>query len=71
MRKASKKLEYGRAQEAFLMLDKIVSEIDNICALPREKRADLLMHYRGLLYERRSNYYTIMTTYKEVLNIED
>ena len=71
MRKASMKLEYGRAQEAFMILDQIISEIDSICASPREKRADLLMSYRGRLYNRRVNYYTKMTTYKEVLNIED
>lgn len=71
MRKASIKLECGRSQEAFTILDRIVSEIDSICASPREKRADLLMNYRGRLYDRRANYYTKMTTYKEVLKIED
>jgi hypothetical protein len=71
MRKASKRLEYGRAQEAFMILDRIITEIDSICAPPREKRADLLMHYRGTLYDRRAIYYGKMIFYKQELNIED
>lgn len=71
MRKASKKLEYGRAHEAFIQLDKIIAEIDSICASPRENRADLLMNYRGNLYSRRAYYYQEMILYKEELNIED
>ena len=50
MRKASKKLKYGRAQMAFTLLDQIIYEVDKICASPRDKRADLLMNYRGRLY---------------------
>lgn len=71
MRKASKKLKYGRAQMAFISLDKIISEIDNICASPRDKRADLLMNYRGRLYDLRSTYQLEMGILKEQLNIED
>lgn len=71
MRKASKKLEYGRAQMAFILLDKIIYEIDNICASPRDKRADLLMNYRGRLYDLRSTYQVEMGILKEQLNIED
>ena len=71
MRKASKKLAYGRAQTAFILLDKIISEIDCICASPREKRADLLMNYRGTLYDRRASCYGKMIFYKQELNIED
>ena len=71
MRKASKKLAYGRAQEGFILIDKIIGEIDSICASPREKRADLLMNYRGLLYERRANFYAEMVAYKQELNMED
>ena len=52
-------------------MDRIISEIDSICASPREKRPDLLMNYRGILYERRSKYYATMTAYRKVLNIED
>ena len=71
MRKASKKLAYGRVQAEFILTDKIISEIDCICASPREKRADLLMYYRGVLYNRRSIYYAKMTAYKQDLKIED
>ena len=71
MRKASKKLEYGRAQEAFMILDKIISEIDCIRASPREKRADLLMGYRGRLYDRRATIMERLIIYRKELNIED
>ena len=71
MRKASIKLECGRSHEAFIIIDRIISEIDSICASPRERRADLLMNYRGKLQDRRSAYYEKMIAYKEVLNIED
>ena len=71
MRKASKKLLYGRTQSEFILIDQIIHEIDSICASPREKRADLLMNYRGLLYDRRANYYKQMTIYKQELNIKD
>ena len=71
MRKATIKLEYGRAQEAFIIIDQIISEIDSICASPREKRADLLMNYRGRLYDRRATIIERINTYKKVLNIED
>ncbi len=71
MRKASTKLAYGRVQAKYVLIDKIISDIDNICASPREKRADLLMNYRGNLYNRRAYYYQEMTFYKQELNIED
>lgn len=66
MRKASKKLKYGRAQMAFIILDQIIYEIDNICASPRDKRADLLMNYRGRLYNLRSQYKLEMEIIKEL-----
>ena len=66
MRKASKKLEYGRAQMAFTLLDHIIYEIDKICASPRDKRADLLMNYRGRLYNLRSQYKLEMEIIKEL-----
>jgi hypothetical protein len=71
MRKASTKLAYGRVQAKYVLIDKIISDIDRICASPREKRADLLMNYRGKLYEVRSYYYGEMTFYKQELNIKD
>ena len=71
MRKASTKLAYGRVEAKFILIDKIIADIDSICASPREKRADLLMVYRGKLYERRSYYFEEMIFYKNELNIED
>ena len=66
MRKATKKLNYGRAQMAFTVLDQIIYEIDKICASPKDKRADLLMNYRGRLYNLRSQYKLEMEIIKEM-----
>ena len=66
MRKATKKLKYGRAQMAFTVLDQIIYEIDKICASPIDKRADLLMNYRGRLYNLRSQYKLEMEIIKEL-----
>lgn len=71
MRKYNKKLEYGRAQMAFVVLDQIIYEVDKICSSPRDKRADLLMDYRGRLYNLRSQYQLEMSIYKKDLNMED
>ena len=71
MRKASIKRDYAVARQNFIILDLIISEIDKICASPRDKRADLLMNYRGRLYSLRATYQTEMNVLKEVLNIED
>ena len=54
-----------------MILDRIISEIDSICASPREKRADLLMSYRGRLYDRRATIMEKIIIYKKDLNIED
>lgn len=69
MRKAGKKLQYGQAQMAFTLLDKIIYDIDGICASPKEERATLLMSYRGNLYRLRAQYRLEMDMYKEELNI--
>ena len=66
MCRASKKLKYGCAQMAFILLDQIIYEVDNICASPRDKRADLLMNYRGRLYNLRSQYKLEMEIIKEL-----
>lgn len=70
MRKASRKLEYAKALTSFIILDQIIGEIDKICASPREKWADLLMNYRGRLYDLRSTYAIEKQILAEELNIE-
>ena len=71
MRKASLKREYAVANRSFAILDVIIEEIDSICASPRDKRAELLMGYRGRLYELRAQYKMESNYYKLKLNIED
>lgn len=66
MRKASTKLEYERAQMAFILVDKLICEVDKIYASPKEKRADLLMDYRARLYNLRSQYSLEMEIIKEL-----
>lgn len=71
MRKYKIKRDIAYFCGSYVTLDVIISEIDKICASPRETRADLLMTYRGRLYDLRSTQILIIRELEKELNIKE